>query len=295
VKWLERLVAGERRVLEAVDGLGLQPGDQTRAARPCEEIAMSETIREIIERDAAALQSPLSPARFGTRTLSDGVYAADFFDRRYEPSVSSGQRVPGLRDAGLPATRGQEIRLIVEDVGELNRLLRAGGAAYPAAPLRTLVTRGHALLRWRRRAEPALAPQVRELVRNNGNLQRSGPLAIALSDVLRVARADADRPRALQGLDPAFFDGAETTMRAFRAWQPPDLTPAYTRRTRLATLLQARVSEIVETADVAFHQFPHIKREARSEERRSVAAAAARTRRERRVKPSDEPATSTVT
>jgi hypothetical protein len=256
---------------------------------------MSETIRETIDREAAALASPLPRAHFGAQTLSDADQTAGFFDRHYAPSIVDGQPVPGFRDADLPATRGDEIRLLLEDIGALNVLLLAAVAGFPAAPLRALVTRGHALLRWRVRAEPALAPQVRELMRKNGRLRRSGPLAVALGDVLRLARADADRLRALQGLAPAFFDEAETTLRDFRAWHPPDLTPAYTRRARLAVLLQSRVSEITATADVLFHGFPHLVRAARGEGVLSAAAASARTRRGRRVKPSDEPATPTET
>jgi hypothetical protein len=251
---------------------------------------MSDTTRERIDREAAALPAPAPRASYSPRTLSGAVQAAAFFERRYQPSHFDGRPVPALRDASLPPTWGADIRQIVEDIGETNTPLLARSAA-ASGPLRAALARAHELLRWRAEDEADLAVQVEALLRSHRRPRLAGPLAIALGDALRLMRADPDRLGALRLVDTAFFDDAETLLHDLRDRPAPDLAVLRDRRARLATLLQRRVAAIRRAADVVYRRrFPQVAREARSEETLQRAAAIARTRRRRKAAAIEQPA-----
>ncbi len=252
---------------------------------------MSDEIRDRIENEVLMVQrGDRQPNANPPATVADALELAAWFDRYYEPSGKGKSRVPGLKDAKLPAGLGQEMRYLAGQIQDAHVAVSKVGQAFPHQRARVIGREVRLAIEWIAVDDPQLAELAGKLRAEQARHKGESDQIVALDQWLRVAADEQEALADLPAFDMALLDEGRRLVAAFS--EPGDDRSAaiVARRDALMRLLQVRMRRIVKAADYVFRQHPAIARGSRSERTQRRVAIAARTRRARPAKGATQPA-----
>jgi hypothetical protein len=243
-----------------------------------EECLMSDAIRERIDAELRDI-GPLARLSISVPGLmEDALQLLAFMKRRGEPSDENGERLPGLRDAALPADTAATIQVLRHEIERCHRELAVAAPPFPVG--RVLATTAHlkAVLEWLSEDDAALAEQLAQVRRES-----SGRTAVArlvtLERHIAVAKEQQARMEQVPAYRPALRAEAEALVEDYLRGPERRREHLERRRNGLIELLRRLMRRIIAAADMVFAEHPHIAREARSERLRRLQRAANRARR----------------